>query len=104
MLIGTYGDFVAVLEIEIQTLRDAEDYLNEEGRARLRAFRKIRKLTSFAESCQELLELEVGKDFEPAEAKAAAQAMKAIHRIAKMEQMNDSSGRQGECAELENWG
>lgn len=89
MLIGTYKDFVTVLEIENQKLQDAEGYLNEEGVALLRAYRKIRKLTTFAESCQELLELEVGKDFEPDEKKAAILAMKSIERIAAWEDKND---------------
>lgn len=86
MLIGTYKDFVAVLEIEIQKLQDAEDYLNKEGETLLRAYRKIRKLTTFAESCQELLELEVGKNFEPDEEKAAIMAMNSISKIAGWEE------------------
>lgn len=85
MLIATYEDFVAVLEIEIQKLQDAEDYLNEEGTALLRAYRKIRKLTTFAESCQELVELEAEKELDPEEEKAAAQVVRAMRRIAGME-------------------
>lgn len=85
MLIATYEDFVAVLEIEIQKLQDAEDYLNEEGTALLRAYRKIRKLTTFAESCQELVELEAEKELDTEEEKAAAQVVRAMRRIAGME-------------------
>ncbi len=84
-MVHTYEDFAAVLEIEIQKLQDAEDYLNEEGETLLRAYRKIRKLTTFAASCQELLELEVEKTLDPAEEKAAAQVVRTIHRIAEEE-------------------
>ena len=84
-MVNTYMDFVAVLEIEIQKLQDAEDYLNEAGKVLLKAYRKIRNLTSFVESCEELLEVGVEIELEEDEKKAASLALKAIRRVAKTE-------------------
>lgn len=88
-MVNTYEDFVAVLEIEIDRLRDAEEHLNEEGQQKLKVYRKIRTLTSFAESCQELIELGVIRELDQEEEKAAGQALGAIQRIAKAENMKD---------------
>lgn len=85
MMIGTYRDFVAVLEIEIDRLRGAEDYLNDKGKLLLQAYRKIRELTSFAESCEELLEVGVETELAEEEKKVASLALKAIRRVAKTE-------------------
>ena len=88
-MIGTYRDFVAVLEIDMDRLRCAEDYLNDKGKLLLKAYRKIRELTTFAESCQEMLELGVETELDENEKKAASAALKAIGRIAKAEAAQD---------------
>lgn len=96
-MIVTYGDFIGTLEVEIQKLRDAEDYLNEQGKLLLKAYRRIRDMTAFAESCQELIEIGVMRELEPEEEKAARLALQAIDRIARTE--NEALGKTGmQCA------
>lgn len=90
-MIGSYRDLIEVLEIEIDKLRDAEDYLNVEGKQLLKAYRKIRELTFFAESCQELIELGVLHELDEGEMKAARVALRTIERIAKAEDTQEGS-------------
>lgn len=92
-MVNSFMDFVAVLEIEIQKLNDAADYLNEEGQLLLRAYRKIRNLTSFAEDCRELLEVGVEAELNEAEKKAASMALRAIRRVANAEEAEENAGR-----------
>ena len=92
-MVNSFMDFVAVLEIEIQKLNDAADYLNEEGQLLLRAYRKIRNLTSFAEDSRELLEVGVEAELDEAEKKAASMALRAIRRIADAEEAEENAGR-----------
>lgn len=92
-MVNSFIDFVAVLEIEIQKLNDAADYLNEEGQLLLRAYRKIRNLTSFAEDCRELLVVGAEAELDEAEKKAASMALRAIRRIADAEEAEENAGR-----------
>lgn len=92
-MVNTYMDFVAVLEIEIQKLQDAEDYLNDVGKVLLRAYRKIRSLTSFAEDCRELIEVGVEDELDEEEKKAASMALRAIRRVANAEETEENAGR-----------
>lgn len=91
-MIVTYGDFIGTLEVEIQKLRDAEDFLNDQGKLRLKAYRRIRDLTAFAESCQELIEIGVMQELEPEEKKSAHLALRAIDRIAEAERKELAAG------------
>lgn len=92
-MVNTYMDFVAVLEIEIQKLQAAEDYLNDVGKVLLRAYRKIRNLTSFAEDCRELIEVGVEDELDEEEKKAASMALRAIRRVANAEETEENAGR-----------
>lgn len=92
-MVNTYMDFVAVLEIEIQKLQDAEDYLNDVGKVLLRAYRKIRSLTSFVEDCRELIEVGVEDELDEEEKKAASMALRAIRRVANAEETEENAGR-----------
>lgn len=91
-MIVTYGDFIGTLEVEIQKLQDVELYLNDQGKLLLKAYRKIRDLTAFAESCQELIEIGVMRELNLGEEKAARLALMAIDRIAKAEDAQENSG------------
>lgn len=88
-MIRNYRDFLETLEIEIEKLRDAEDYLNDEGKLLLRAYRKIRWLTSFAENCQELLEVGLMVELDDSEKQAARLALRTVERLAKVDAEQD---------------
>lgn len=96
-MIVTYGDFIGTLEVEIQKLQDVDLYLNDQGKLMLKAYRKIRDLTAFAESCQELIEIGMMQELDPEEEEAARLALRAIDRIARAE--NEALEKTGmQCA------
>ena len=87
MKIQTYEDWKEAVSSEYKKLDAVRDYLNEDGRERLKVFKLMDSLTVFAESAADMVKL-LEKDEDMPDSKHSDAPIKALRKVAKEDEEN----------------